>query len=280
MKPVKPCSVKETLIRSLTGVLFIALILLSLLFHPIVYLVVFSLFCTGAWVELNRMFRDASSPWVRISTGAAGLLSFLLAYFVATADLGLPWLFCLVVVPAGFLIPLLLRGKSSNAPGALPNLAGMIFLLTGFTLVHFLACSLESLPGFHPRWLLFTFYLLWMHDTMAYVSGRLAGRHPVWTSVSPSKTWEGSLGGAVFTFGLAWVFGKHFESLSPWEWSGLAGLVVVFGTLGDFFESWLKRKAGVKDSGKLLPGHGGILDRLDSMLLTAPVVFIYLKIVL
>ena len=129
-------------------------------------------------------------------------------------------------------------------------------------------------------WILNVCYLIWTYDTMAYVSGRLTGKHPLWLRVSPKKTWEGSIGGAVFAIILAIILSRFNTALSVPGWIGLAIVVVVFGTLGDLFESWMKRRTGKKDSGSLLPGHGGILDRFDSLLMATPFVSIYLILVL
>jgi len=115
---------------------------------------------------------------------------------------------------------------------------------------------------------------------MAYVFGRLAGKHPLWRRISPKKTWEGAVGGALFAIILAIVLSRYITTLSLPAWIGLAIVVVVFGTLGDLFESWLKRRTGKKDSGRLLPGHGGILDRFDSLLMATPFVSIYLILVI
>jgi phosphatidate cytidylyltransferase len=128
--------------------------------------------------------------------------------------------------------------------------------------------------------MLYTFYLIWTYDTMAYVSGRLAGKHALWPGISPKKTWEGSLGGALFAILLAIVLGRFNQTMPIPAWIGLALVVVFFGTAGDLFESWLKRRTGKKDSGRLLPGHGGILDRFDSLLMATPFVNLYLIMVL
>lgn len=269
---------KETITRSLTGIVFIALIILSLNLHPLAYLVLFSIVCTAAWFELARLFPDRLSLGLKISFGVLVTGSFILVFFVAGGHLTTKWL---LLSPAA-LVLLLVAVWMLDRPGSVKNIpfitAAVIYLSAGFSIMNFLAFPIGS--GYTPRWILFTFFFLWTNDSMAYVSGRLAGKHPVWPSVSPGKTWEGSLGGAIFTLALAMVFSRFYPELSAWEWAGFAAIVILFGSLGDFFESWLKRKAGVKDSGKLLPGHGGILDRFDSLLLSIPFVTIYLNFVL
>lgn len=124
------------------------------------------------------------------------------------------------------------------------------------------------------------FLLLWVNDTAAYLFGRTLGRHKMAPAISPGKTWEGWAGGALSTIGVAvFVLGPQgWGGLSPSSWGVLGALVSVFGPAGDLLESALKRKAGIKDSGNALPGHGGVLDRFDSHFISAPVAAILLQL--
>lgn len=124
------------------------------------------------------------------------------------------------------------------------------------------------------------FILLWVNDTGAYLVGRKWGRRRIAPSISPGKTWEGWAGGAAFTLAVAcWVHGgEGWGGLSVGQWCLMGAVVAVFGPMGDFAESALKRKAGIKDSGSILPGHGGILDRFDSHFISAPLAAILLQV--
>ena len=127
-----------------------------------------------------------------------------------------------------------------------------------------------------PKMLLLVFVLLWANDTFAYLTGRLLGKNKLFERISPGKTIEGSLGGLVFTMAGVAVFSHYVDWLPMGVAIGMGLVAVVFGTLGDLCESMLKRQAGVKDSGNLIPGHGGILDRFDSVLFTLPFISIFL----
>jgi phosphatidate cytidylyltransferase len=129
---------------------------------------------------------------------------------------------------------------------------------------------------FSPKMLLLVFVLLWANDTFAYLTGKLLGKHKLFPRISPGKTIEGSLGGLLFTMVGVMVFSHYADWLTMKAAVGMGLIAVVFGTLGDLCESMLKRQAGVKDSGRLIPGHGGILDRFDSVLFAVPFVFVYL----
>lgn len=124
------------------------------------------------------------------------------------------------------------------------------------------------------------FILIWMNDSFAYMTGRLLGRHTMWRRHSPKKTWEGTIGGAVFCVVAAEVVGPLFaiKGIGWLDWLAIGLICSTVGTLGDLVESMFKRSCGVKDSGNVMPGHGGILDRFDSMLMTVPFIISYLMI--
>ena len=123
------------------------------------------------------------------------------------------------------------------------------------------------------------FVMLWVNDSFAYIVGSLFGRNKLFPSVSPKKTIEGSIGGMAFALLAAYIFAQYDSVLTLWQWVVLALIVIIMGDLGDLVESKLKRQAGVKDSGAILPGHGGMLDRLDSLIFAAPFAFLMLNLI-
>ncbi len=120
------------------------------------------------------------------------------------------------------------------------------------------------------------YIFIWVNDTGAYLSGITLGRHKMFPRISPKKSWEGAVGGALATIGSAFIVAHFYTFMELWQWIGMALVVVVFGTFGDLTESMMKRQLDIKDSGHILPGHGGFLDRLDSMLFAIPAVVAYL----
>jgi phosphatidate cytidylyltransferase len=120
-------------------------------------------------------------------------------------------------------------------------------------------------------------FLNWMNDTFAYLTGSMIGKTPFFSRISPKKTWEGTLGGIVCTILIAWGLSHFLTEYSPSEWLVIAFCVSVFGTVGDLIESMLKRSVGVKDSGTIMPGHGGFLDRFDSFIFLLPFVWLALR---
>lgn len=132
---------------------------------------------------------------------------------------------------------------------------------------------------FTPYIILGFFLLTWSNDTFAYLVGIAIGKHKLFERISPKKTWEGFIGGIVLTQGIAYIISLYFTELTMIQWMIVALIVSVFGTMGDLVESMFKRSLGVKDSGNILPGHGGILDRFDAVLLSSPFVVAYLMLV-
>lgn len=143
-----------------------------------------------------------------------------------------------------------------------------------------LLCDLavDEMGIFHPNIVMGLLVLIWVSDTGAYFAGSAFGRNKLYPSISPGKTWEGTIGGTVLTVAVAWFFPKLFGEFDSTTWVVLGIIAVVFGTLGDLTESMLKRNKNVKDSGNLMPGHGGILDRFDAFIFLIPFAYLFIKI--
>ncbi len=150
---------------------------------------------------------------------------------------------------------------------------GLFYIGVPFALVDFIAFDGDD---FKARIVLGLLVLTWVNDTGAYVTGSLIGKTPLFPRISPNKTWEGSLGGVFFTLMFGYILSIFFDDIPLGQWLGLALIVSIFGSLGDLVESMLKRSVDVKDSGNLLPGHGGLLDRFDAFIFVVPFAAAYL----
>ncbi len=150
-----------------------------------------------------------------------------------------------------------------------------IYLLTGLT---YISIALGMLVQLRFQSLILPVLLIlfiWMNDTMAYLTGSFIGRTKFFSSISPKKTLEGTLGGILFTMVFAYIWGSYTQLFPVWQWIVIGLIASLIGTIGDLIESKLKRMAGIKDSGNLMPGHGGALDRFDSLLFAAPFAFLF-----
>jgi phosphatidate cytidylyltransferase len=166
------------------------------------------------------------------------------------------------------------RPSVESIPAA--GISSSALLLVAFPLSY--AVSLHGLPNLGPKLLLFALVITWAGDTTAYFVGRAIGKHPLAPHISPKKTWEGSVGSMVGSLVVAWVF-SYWIRIPIGHLVGMAVIGNVAGQMGDLLESAYKRSAGVKDSGGLLPGHGGVLDRIDALILCIPVIWYYVVLV-
>jgi len=202
-----------------------------------------------------------------------------LAPFVAALALDGVSIISIIVVPAFISLLLLIElfGRSASPfsnVGA--YLLGIFYISVPLLLLQSVAW--KSGFGYAPNRVFGLLWLVWTNDTLAYLIGSKIGRTKLFSRISPNKTWEGTLGGIVCTVGMAWLLSQYFDDYSVVQWLVLAAVVGVFGTLGDLVESMLKRSIGVKDSGSLLPGHGGLLDRFDAFLFVLPFAWLALGI--
>jgi phosphatidate cytidylyltransferase len=163
----------------------------------------------------------------------------------------------------------------SNIAWTLLGIVYIPFSLAVFTWIS----VIDIFSGYQPQIILGFFIILWTGDTGAYFAGKQFGKHKLFERHSPKKTWEGSIGGALSSLLAAWISSIYFTEMPMLHWMAIACIIIVTSTFGDLAESMLKRSIRIKDSGIVLPGHGGFLDRFDGVFISAPFVFTYLKII-
>lgn len=159
------------------------------------------------------------------------------------------------------------------------SMLSQLYIALPFAMLNVLSfhtSPMDTSVSYNPILPLSVFVFIWLSDTGAYCVGSLIGRHRLFERISPKKSWEGSIGGGIVAIGSSFIFAHYFPIMNMAEWAGLALIVVIFGTWGDLTESLLKRQLHIKDSGAILPGHGGMLDRFDSALMAIPAAVVYL----
>ncbi len=275
---------KNFIVRTITGIIFVAAIVASFL-RPEAMVLLFSI-VTGMTVwEFTGLVNEREHVTVNrfISTVAAVYFFYAMTYFcsdlyggAAKSVVFIPYLVTIIYL---LIAELYLKQDDPIQDWAYTMLAQMYIALP-FSLLNVLAfnATKDGLVTFNTLLPLSVFVFLWVNDTGAYCVGSLIGRHKLFPRISPGKSWEGSIGGAVFVLAAAYAISYYLDQtmLNTLQWLGLGLVVVVFGTWGDLVESLLKRTLGVKDSGTILPGHGGMLDRFDSSLLAIPAAVVYL----
>ncbi len=276
---------KNLITRTITGVLFVAIIVVGFRV-PEGMIALFALITGLAVWEFTGLVNNVEGVTVnRFISTAAGVY-----FFLAVAG------FCSGLTPSAVFIPYLLTviylfiselyTKSTNPIiNWAYTMLSQMYIALPFSMVNVLAFQ-DTGHGiaFNSLLPLSIFIFLWTNDTGAYCSGSLFGKHKLFPRVSPGKSWEGSIGGGILVLAVAALIGyieNSSEGLTPVAlsipaWMGLGLVVVVFGTWGDLVESLFKRTLGIKDSGNILPGHGGMLDRFDSSLMAMPAAVVYL----
>ncbi|WP_047244666.1 phosphatidate cytidylyltransferase [Maribacter thermophilus] len=261
---------KEVLRRSLTGAVYIILLLSAVFLSSDAFDFLFMVFGLACLYEYKRLVK-------------------LKGYYVFLAYLGLWWayiylindliliniLMFFTILTDLYLLYYLFSSKPKTFSGLHKFLIGLFYIGGGCI---FLTMIPYKNDAFAKLLIMGIFILIWVNDSFAYIVGKTLGRTKLFPSVSPKKTVEGTVGGYIFALGAAYIMGTQEQIIGPGQWMLLASVIVITGSLGDLIESKLKRMAGVKDSGAILPGHGGMLDRLDSLVFAAPFAYLTLNI--
>ena len=282
---------KNFITRTITGILFVAIMVTGICLRGDAMILLFALITGLTLWEFTGLVNEhvADTTVNRFITTAAGVYLFLAFAGYCTGIVPpsafIPYLLTLIYL---FISELYLKQKNPIQDWAYTMLS-QLYVALPFSMINVLSFQADPLSGqIAYHWLLpmSVFIFLWANDTGAYCAGSLFGRHKLFPRVSPGKTWEGSIGGAVIVLIIAAVISYFAGSdtslstlnaqLSMLKWLGLGLVVVFFGTWGDLVESLFKRTLGIKDSGNILPGHGGMLDRFDSSLMAIPAAVIYL----
>lgn len=272
---------KTLLTRTLTGAVFAGLVLGSVFWHPLALALLLYILTGFGLQEFYGLFIKAGI----IRKNNWGIIIGLYVYSVISA-----WAFSwidgfalLSVLPPVFLLFVYELYKKNKAPfnQIAIQLLGIIYVAVPFSLYHLVQqYPVGGEPNFEPWLLAGVFILIWANDSFAYLFGSAFGKHRLFERISPKKSWEGAIGGAISTFGIAWILGTYLHILSLHEWFILASIIIPSAIFGDLVESMLKRSLNIKDSGNIMPGHGGILDRFDAANFALPfiVLFLYLLV--
>lgn len=268
--------------RAVTGVLFVIVLVGCILYSPLSFGFLFTLIAALSVHEFGHLLNQSGKVSLNrtiTSLGGAYLFLALMAFCTQGADarVFLPYLTLLLYL----MITELYLKKENPIGNWACSMLSQLYVALPFALLNVLAfhnSPATSSVSYNPILPLSIFVFIWLSDTGAYCVGSLIGKHRLFERISPKKSWEGSIGGGIFSIASSLIFAHYFPFMSMWQWAGLALVVVIFGTWGDLTESLMKRQLGVKDSGNILPGHGGMLDRFDSALMAIPASVVYLYI--
>lgn len=262
--------------RTLSGAVYVALVVASLLLGLKYFIPLFAFITAVCLWEYLNVEIDEGGPAKILGIIGGTLLFIISAYALMGMNGLLKYLPFLLALPFLVLLLGLFNPSASNFKATGAMLTAFFYIVLPFILLT--GIQRWHIPGSGLSPLIGIFILFWVNDTGAYLSGRALGKHPLFPAVSPKKTIEGLIGGVLLCLLAAFILSKYALSFSLTEWMIIGTLVAVFGTLGDLVESMWKRKAGIKDSGSIMPGHGGLLDRFDGFFIALPAIHLYLFI--
>jgi len=289
---------KSFLQRTVTGLVLVAAIMAGILFGPYSFVAVFSVLIFGVLYEFYNLINHSREVHiVKWLHSLAGTTMFICG-FLEASHLTSNWSYLIYLAYMMIMFISRLYTRQDNPIRELAYvILGQVYIAAPLTLINSIAFHTlkyplgEILKDYCPIFVLSLFLFIWINDTGAYITGCTFGKHKLFPRVSPKKSWEGLWGGMLFCMllGLGLYYPQFWSfigvdihegvRLTRLDWMGMALVVSIFATFGDLIESFVKRGVGVKDSGNILPGHGGLWDRFDSLIMAAPAMYIYLVII-
>lgn len=271
---------KNLIIRGVSGIIFVGLLISGILYSHSSFAFLFAIvsamavheFCTLVHTHKHTTFSKELAM-------LAGTMLFFATYGATYIYIEKP---LILFIPYILLcVFIFIRELYRIEGGVMNNYAyftlSQVYAVLPFAMLNILAAYGGN--GYNYIMPLAIFIFIWSNDTGAFCVGCTIGKHKMFKRISPKKSWEGFVGGAVTAIVAGYILSLFFDVLNAWQWMGMAAVVVASGTLGDLIESCMKREIGIKDSGNIMPGHGGILDRFDSTILAIPCVIAYLYLI-
>jgi len=263
--------------RVITAIIGAGAIIGGCIYSEWAYFAIFGVILAFSQMEFYKLSGlDGMLPLKSFGT-FLGVMIFIMSFLVEMQHMPDKYYFLIFpMVSLIFFIKLYRKSDKKPFTGIAFTFLGIFYVAIPFSLLNLAAFSVDG--SFHYEVIVGSLFILWASDTGAYFAGTKFGKTKLFERVSPKKSWEGSLGGAVAAFLTAYVLSMYFSVIPPWKWFCIGGIIIIAGTYGDLIESLFKRSIAIKDSGKGLPGHGGFMDRFDGLLLSAPFIAAFLKI--
>jgi phosphatidate cytidylyltransferase len=269
---------KEFHVRTIWGIFFATVLVGAIILGSYTFASLFLILSVFALREFYSLCREAGFSPQFYPGLVAGAALFILSFFIAGQYISYK-AYC-YLLPVVYAIPVweLFRKKKKPLTNIAVTIFGILFVSVPFSLLNFIVFpEFEGAITYDYSLLIGLFVFVWASDSGAYIIGVRFGRHRLFERISPKKSWEGLFGGVVTAIIAAWLITIVFPKYSLVFMGVMAILVVISGTFGDLVESMIKRSIGVKDSGRFMPGHGGLLDRFDSIMLASPVIYFMLQ---
>ncbi len=264
--------------RSLTGVVFVLVLGGGVLINSFTFFALIGVIILLGLLEFYRILSGTQLKANKSLGLTVGLLFFIVSCLYSIGYLSLSSFWLVAPVISSVFVAELYRKHEFPFQNIAITLFGALYVAVPLSLLVLIGFPEKSVASYQPQLILGFFFLLWANDTGAYLTGISIGKHPMFPRISPKKSWEGFTGGLIFSQIVAFILSRYFVQLQVTDWVIIALIICIFGVWGDLIESMLKRSLQIKDSGNILPGHGGILDRFDSVIFSVPIVFVYLQL--
>jgi phosphatidate cytidylyltransferase len=272
--------------RTLTGIWIVLFILGGFWLHPVSFFITGLILLAGTQYEYYQMIRSTGVRPQMVTGIITGLSAYVLSTLIASGVVHENAFLILIPMMSVIMVIELYRKQEKPFDSLAHTFFSVLYTAVPFSMFPFSAFSRDGLNSllphssieFSPGIVLGFFILLWANDTGAYLIGISLGRHRLMERISPKKSWEGFFGGVVISAAIAWLLSGWLGVLDAKGWIIVSVIVSIAGTYGDLVESMLKRSLGVKDSGTIMPGHGGLLDRFDSVIISFPLVYLYISL--
>jgi phosphatidate cytidylyltransferase len=270
--------VKDLPIRILTGAGLVTLMIVTILLGKYSFFLFFALLITGSLWEFYNISELLGKHPQKISGIVLGLIVFLFFFLFSAGYIETETMLLLTIGVLYLIISELFRKHPAPFENISTTLMGLVYIALPISMLWPIAFR-DNIYQFNSHLILAYFIIVWTYDSFAYLTGMMFGKTKLFERISPKKSWEGVFGGFLFALLAAYVLSRFFSELTLYQWLVFAAITSVFGTFGDLVESMLKRSADIKDSGNILPGHGGLLDRFDAMFLAIPALYLYLQFI-
>jgi phosphatidate cytidylyltransferase len=262
--------------RVIAAVIAVPFLIFSIYYNEWSFFGLFLLICILTQIEFYKLLRLSENAPLLIYGTFCGAMLFILTFLIETERINrISYYIISPLLTLIFFIKLYKKNDKKPFMNIAYTFLGIIYVALPFSLIVVLANLGEK---YSWQIVLGCLLLLWASDTGAYFAGTNFGKTKLFERVSPKKSWEGSIGGFAAAMVVSFFLAKYFEDIDPWKWYIIGAIIVIAGTFGDLVESLFKRSIQIKDSGSIIPGHGGFLDRFDGLLLSVPFIIAFLKL--
>lgn len=270
---------KKLITRTITGIVLVLVMLTAIIASQYSFAILFLIILAAGMIEFSSLFRQSDVKPNKFIAYSAAIILFIVSFLIAKGMIEVKYIlgilpFFLIIMAAE-----LYRKKDRPVENIAATIFIIIYLAIPLSLINFLVFpEIINANDYTPKLLIALFSLIWIYDSGAYLVGVSIGNHRLFERISPKKSWEGAIGGTLIALAASYFIAGFIPEIKLMHWIAISILTVVSSTFGDLTESMFKRHFGIKDSGNILPGHGGVLDRFDSLFFAAPVVVMYLKL--